>query len=118
MRFAPSFLLFLAVPLSALAESGAQKAAKVEFRRDVLPVLSAKCFHCHGPDEHSREAKLRLDVREDALKDRDGIKAIVPGNPKLSEVLLRVTSKDEDELMPPPKKEKALTPAEIEVLRQ
>lgn len=111
-------LTFASLPLTALAEPGAQKAAKVDFRRDVLPVLSSKCFHCHGPDEHAREAKLRLDVRDDALKDRDGIKAIVPGDPKLSEVLVRITSKDEDEVMPPPKKEKGLTPAEVEVLRQ
>lgn len=116
MRLASALLL--ALPFAAVAEPGAQVAKKVDFRRDVLPLLSAKCFHCHGPDEHSREAKLRLDIREDALKDRDGIKAIVPGDPKLSEVQVRITTKDEDELMPPPKKEKALTDAEAEIIRK
>src|SRR5688572_1918735 len=96
------------LPLVALAEPGAAKPAKVDFRRDVLPVLSTRCFHCHGPDEGSREAKLRLDVREDALKDRDGFQAIVPGDIKKSEMIVRITSDDEDEVMPPKKHDKPL----------
>ena len=100
------------------AEPGAQKAAKLDFRRDVLPVLSARCFHCHGPDEEAREAKLRLDVREDAIKDRDGIQAIVPGDVKKSEVIVRITTDDEEEAMPPKKHDKPLTPGEVEILKQ
>jgi hypothetical protein len=118
MSFRFPVLALLALPLAALAEPGAQKTIKVDFRRDVLPVLSKNCFHCHGPDDKAREAKLRLDVREDAIKDRDGIKAIVPGDPKLSEAIVRVTSKDEDEVMPPPKQDKPLSAAEVEILRQ
>lgn len=112
------FPIILASSAGVFAEPGAPKPSKVDFRRDVLPVLSSRCYHCHGPDEGSREAKLRLDVREDAIKDRDGIQAIVPGNSKLSEVVIRITSKDEDELMPPEKHDKPLTPAEIDVLKR
>lgn len=108
----------LTLPLAALAEPGAIKANKVDFRRDVLPVLSSRCFHCHGPDEGSREAKLRLDVREDAIKDRSGIQAIVPGNSAKSEVFVRITTDDEDESMPPKKHDKPLTKAEVEVLKK
>ena len=110
--------LFLSASWSALAEPGALKANKVDFRRDVLPVLSSRCFHCHGPDEGSREAKLRLDMRDDAIKDRDGIQAIVPGNSAKSEVFVRITSEDEDEAMPPKKHDKPLTKTEIDVLKR
>ena len=113
-----SLPLLAIFPVLAAAEPGAPIVKKVDFQREVLPVLSAKCFHCHGPDEHKREAKLRLDVREDALKDREGTRAIVPGNPKLSEVIERLTTDDEDDKMPPPKKDKPLTPAEVEIIRQ
>jgi mono/diheme cytochrome c family protein len=106
------------LPLVALAEPGAAKPAKVDFRRDVLPVLSTRCFHCHGPDEGSREAKLRLDVREDALKDRDGFQAIVPGNIKKSEMIVRITSDDEDEVMPPKKHDRPLTAGEVDILKR
>ncbi len=112
-----SLLLLLAS--AAHADPGAFPAiAKVDFRRDVLPVLSAKCFHCHGPDDKAREAKLRLDVREDALKERDGFRPLVPGHPEQSEVIDRITTKDEDDVMPPPKKDKPLSAAEVETLRK
>ena len=82
-------------PLSAAEE-------KVSFNRDVRPIRST-CFYCHGPDEKHREAKLRLDVRESAISERDGVRAIVPGKPDESELLQRVVSEDKDDVMPPPK---------------
>src|SRR5262249_6783528 len=72
------------------------------------------CFACHGPDEKKRKADLRLDVRADALAS----KAFVPGKPGESELLKRLTSTDEKEVMPPPATGKKLTPAQIEVLRK
>jgi hypothetical protein len=89
-----------------------------EFQSDVRPIL-ANCFSCHGPDEKKREAKLRLDLRESALAERDGVRALVPGQPDKSELLARVQSHDLDELMPPPKSKKpSLNPTEIATLRK
>ena len=94
-------------------------AGAVDFRREVQPILSDKCFHCHGPDEKAREAKLRLDTPEGALRLRDGAAVIVPGNGAGSELILRVTSPHADEAMPPPESKLArLTPAEIDVLKR
>jgi hypothetical protein len=94
-------------------------AEPVDFSRDVLPILSANCFKCHGRDASTREAKLRLDLREHALLERtSGYAAIVPGKPDTSEVIVRITSKDEDERMPPADKGRALNSTEIETLRE
>jgi hypothetical protein len=93
-------------------------AAPVDFNRDIRPIISEKCFHCHGPDEASRKAKLRLDLRDEALKERDGIRAIVPGRPDDSELMVRILSKDPDDVMPPPKEHHEMSPAEIDVLRR
>ena len=92
-------------------------AAPVEFNRDVRPILSDKCFACHGPDESHREAELRLDVRDDALADRGGYQAVVPGKPDESELIKRITTDDEDLRMPPGSTGKSLSARDIEVLR-
>ncbi len=92
-------------------------AEPVRFGSEVLPVLSDKCFHCHGPDASSRKAGLRLDVEAEAMKARaDGSRAIVPGDVAQSLVLSRITSTDPDEVMPPPDFVKQLTPAEVAAL--
>ena len=75
----------------------------LQFNRDVRPILSDHCYACHGPDERSREAELRLDKRESALGTNLIGAAIVPGKPELSELVFRIESDDEEELMPPPK---------------
>jgi hypothetical protein len=93
-------------------------AAPVDFNREIRPIISEKCFHCHGPDKESRKAKLRLDLRDEALKDRDGIRAIVPGRPDDSDMIVRISSKDPDEVMPPPKEHHEIGPKEVEVLRR
>ncbi len=85
----------------------------VSYNFEVRPVLSAKCFACHGADAAKRKGKLRLDEREDALEK----KAIVAGEPDQSELIKRLLSKDEDEVMPPPEKHSALTDAEKNLLR-
>ena len=69
---------------------------KVSFNRDIRPILSDKCFHCHGPDEKERKSGLRLDLREAALKGGDVGPAIVPGKPEESDLLVRVISIPDD----------------------
>src|SRR3954452_24488137 len=69
--------------------------AQIGYRRDVLPILSDRCFKCHGPDSASRKAGLRLDRPDDATADLDsGVKAIVPGKPSDSELIKPIMSKD------------------------
>ncbi|TDU81183.1 cytochrome c [Prosthecobacter fusiformis] len=90
-------------------------AAKMEFNRDIRPILSDKCFHCHGFDPKTREANLRLDEREAAVADGH----IVPGDAGKSLIIQRVLSHDSDEAMPPPESKLGrLTESEIEKLKQ
>ena len=104
--------VFWSSVLLTLAVRGAEP---VRYNRDIRPILSDKCFFCHGFDEKKREAGLRLDVREGALKKN----TIVPGKPEKSELLKRVTTKDAGDHMPPAKSKLAsLTTAEVELLRR
>ena len=90
----------------------------VDYVHDIRPILSDFCYTCHGPDEQSRQAELRLDRQESALGETaSGKAAIVPGQPEQSELWLRVSSDDEDEVMPPPDSGKSLTPDQIAHLR-
>ncbi len=92
---------------------------KIEFNRDVRPILSDNCFHCHGPDKGARQAGMRLDIRDEAVKATDsGAKPLVPGKPDESEVVRRIDSTDADEMMPPPDSHKTLTPRQKEVLKR
>ncbi len=91
---------------------------KVDFTRDVRPILSEACFQCHGPDKKTRKAKLRLDVPEGPLVDLGGYQAIVPGKPNESELIARITTEDEDDHMPPRKSGKALSADQVEILKQ
>lgn len=94
-------------------------AEEVRFSRDVLPILSDRCFHCHGPDPAHREADLRLDQREDAMADRGGYAAVTPGDPQASELLVRLSTDDPELQMPPPDSHrKSLTKSEIEILER
>ena len=90
----------------------------IDFARDIRPILSDKCFSCHGPDEKHRKADLRLDQKEEAFLDRDGVAAFVAGDLQKSESWLRIISEDEDDLMPPPKAKKPLTPQEKQLIRK
>ncbi len=94
-------------------------AQDVQFNRDIRPILSDRCFYCHGPDEKNRKAGLRLDTFEGATKDRGGYRAITPGQPDDSELIRRVTSHEAGEVMPPPSAKKpAVTPEEAALLRR
>ena len=90
----------------------------VDFNRDVRPIVSDKCFACHGPDANTREADLRLDVETEAKLDRGGYAAIVPGKLDESELVRRITSDDESERMPPVDSGKKLSKEQIELLKR
>lgn len=101
-------LTFLLGPASALTAAEVALPAIVEFNRDIRPIMSDTCFHCHGPDAKSREAGMRLDLREEALKKtKSDAVPIVPGNVAASEIIARIF--DTDEPMPPEKAHKPLT---------
>lgn len=109
--------------LSILAVIGcgsllADEHPQIDFNRDIRPILSENCFHCHGPDAQTREGDLRLDVEADAKRDLGGYQAIKPGDPASSTVWERVAHDDPDELMPPPKSKRVLTTAQKELIRR
>lgn len=106
------FTTFAVVSASAAAEPPVP--AKIEFNRDVRPILSDNCFYCHGPDPKHREADLRLDIREEAVT----AKALVPGKVAESEVIARILTDDEDDLMPPPDSHKKLTQRQKDILKK
>ena len=90
-----------------------------DFSRDVRPILSQHCFKCHGPDDKTRKGGLRLDLRDSATKEaKSGAVALVPGQPDKSELVARIFSTDEDELMPPPSVKRTLTPEQKDTLRR
>lgn len=110
-----SAILWSAFSLAVLTAGRLDAAGKVTFNRDVRPILSDKCFHCHGPDSRKREADLRLDEREAAVEAG----AIVPGRPLESEMIARIMTADPDDHMPPAKaKLGTLSPQEIATLKQ
>jgi len=99
--------------LLALCALPAAAADKVEFARDVRPILARHCWSCHGPDEATREGGLRLDIRELAVAK----KAIVPGDAAKSKLLTRVHATKADQVMPPPESKKPLTDAQKQLLK-
>jgi len=105
LRFSPYwFPALLCATLLLIGSKAVQAAEKLQFNRDIRPILSDRCFKCHGPDKASRKAGLRLDQAEEAYAERkkSGGHAIVPGKPDQSLVCRHIFSKDPDELMPPP----------------
>ncbi|HEX5500655.1 MAG TPA: c-type cytochrome domain-containing protein, partial [Thermomicrobiales bacterium] len=115
------------LPLVLLAASAAPSAyaqataSKIDFNRDVKPVLSNFCFKCHGPDAAERKGGadgLRLDTADGAAVDLGGYAAIVPGEPDKSALIARITSADPDDAMPPRDRGKKLSPRDIEILTQ
>jgi hypothetical protein len=114
---ARGYILLIGVSLTAVPPAvGADEP--VDFNRDVRPILSERCFACHGPDENTREAEFRLDVKDDLFADRGGYAAVVPGRPETSELLGRVASDDESLRMPPADHGPALSAAQIDTIRR
>ncbi len=85
----------------------------MSFSREILPILSDNCFYCHGPDKTHQKADLRLDIRADAI----AAGAIDPEHPDKSEVLLRIFSNDEEEIMPPPEAHRELSDAQKNLIK-
>ncbi len=114
LKFAGSILFGLAFICNAIASENV-----VDFDRDVLPILSDRCFLCHGPDTGTNESGLRLDSFSEATKELSGGEghAIVPGQPQSSGVVHRVETDDESLKMPPPESNLQLNEKEIEIIK-
>lgn len=92
---------------------------KIDFNREIRPLLSNRCFACHGPDEEERKADLRLDTREGALMDLGGYAALAPGKAEESELFHRITlGADDEDLMPPAGKGSKFTDAEVALIKK
>ncbi len=116
--FLKSGLLLLLTGVAVAETAFAADDETVNYSRDIRPILAAKCFACHGPDAQSRKADLRLDIAKGAQADREGSRAITPGNPQKSEAFLRIMSRGADERMPPKETGKSLTAKDKELLRR
>ena len=108
----------LGLALLAAPGSKAPSPAAIDFNRDIRPILSENCYACHGPDEGRRKSGLRLDLEAEAFKElKSGRHALVPGDVQHSSLADRIVTKDEEDVMPPPKSGKKLTAREIGLLQ-
>ncbi|MEM0970530.1 MAG: DUF1549 domain-containing protein, partial [Verrucomicrobiota bacterium] len=93
--------------------------AEVDFSKQILPILSDRCFHCHGPDGSERKADLRLDLEGQAKRDRGGYQVVAEGDLDSSDLWYRIVTEEEDEVMPPPDSHrKPLSSSERNLIRQ
>ncbi len=116
------FFLSSCVMVAFVVARGSSAADKVDFQREIRPILSNNCFTCHGFDEKERKGAkklggLRLDTEDGSRIDLGGYAAVVPGQPAKSELIKRVTTADPDDIMPPPKTGKILKTKETELLK-
>jgi hypothetical protein len=106
------------VPLLVFGSTATQADEPIDFNRDIRPIVSGVCVACHGPDPATREAGLRLDLRDSAVQDLGGYHAIVPGDADASELIERITTDDDDMRMPPPSHGSRLSETQIDALRR
>ena len=90
--------------------------SRVNFSRDILPVLSDNCFKCHGPDQRTRQANLRLDLKESTLRTENPV--IQPRDVGNSQLIVRIVAEDPMRVMPPPSSKLELTSEQIKTLKQ
>src|SRR5579864_7160512 len=110
-------LLVLVTPALCLAQAGPE-SQEVEFNRDIRPILSDKCYTCHGPDKANRKSKLRFDTEAGAKQDLGGHFAIVPGDQAASEMIRRITASNPAMRMPPVWSTYRLNDREIALIRR
>jgi hypothetical protein len=114
----PILVGILTLGLTTISQAEAADP-RIEFNRDIRPIISENCFSCHGPDEKARQGGLRLDLAEPALsKLESGKTAIVPGKTADSELVHRITTNDASLKMPPDDSGKHLTKSQIELLER
>src|SRR5687767_1899178 len=119
LRSVAPLVMAAAAVLASASRVSAQVPGTVEFNRDVRPILSDKCFACHGFDPKTRKGGVRLDTAEGATVGKDGKPgSVVPGDLSKSELWARINSPDPDELMPPAESHKTLSPAEKDTLKR
>ncbi len=116
MTFRTIITLAIFALIASASTVQAQAKRSIDFNRDVRPILSDACFHCHGPDKAKRKAGLGFDSEDAAKIDLGGYRAIVPGKPADSELVKRITTADKTKLMPPASSPHKLTPAQIQTL--
>ncbi|WP_397569612.1 DUF1553 domain-containing protein [Schlesneria sp. T3-172] len=124
MRLQLSFIVYAAwlsfVTAAPLTAAEPHSVKKIDFNRDIKPILSNACYRCHGPDPDERKGGtdgLRFDTAEGVLADLGGYAAVVPGKPEASALVQRITTTDPDQVMPPRGAGKPLTPHEVDLLK-
>jgi hypothetical protein len=115
LRVVTILLLLLVMRAEAI---DAPSSGRVDFTRDIRPILSNHCYHCHGNDEKERKAKLRLDTQAGLFSKHDDLVPVVPGNLEKSEAWLRIVSPDPQDIMPPPDSHRALKPAQVALIKR
>jgi hypothetical protein len=118
MPVCKGFICLLVIGLLLTTVTQLADAKKIQFDRDIRPILSDKCYACHGPDPAVRQANLRFDIKEGAFSEPSGYPIIVPGEPENSELVLRITHEDIDRRMPPQTSNRQPTQEQIDTLIQ
>src|SRR5881392_3829129 len=116
-----SFILFIGCAAAVnvfAAPINAPVPEKIDFNRDVRPILSENCYFCHGPDKNKRKADLRLDTREGLFSTHESRVGVVAGKPEQSELFRRITETDPAERMPDPKSNKKLADRQIALIKK
>lgn len=116
----PTFVFGSVLVLSCGVVQAASPAttAKIGFNKDIRPILAENCFACHGPDPAARKAQLRLDTQAGFFENRGEGPTIVKGKPLDSPLFKRITTKDENDIMPPPESHKQLKPEQIALIKR